>query len=530
MASIYDILQEMKNTKSTKDKENILRQNQHNGLLKNIFHAVYNKQINFGVRNLPPETWSSNVKEAGLVCDNDQLLETTLDYLLNHLATRNVTGNDAIKYVTDLKYVLTEQNMDVVRRILLRNLECGVGETLPNKVWKDLIPAHKHMLCQPCNEKFLSRIKYPAISQVKEDGARAFAEIEIYKDGSRSVEFLTRNNNTYETLPHLVSYVGTLLDEWLLVEDNIIKNISIEEYVSRGFPILKGYVGKLSIDGELLVMNEEYTKILPREIGNGILNKALKGTASEDECSRIVYKIWDIYFEDDQRPYVDRLKLIEELIKFGTVMDETIAEDYPSRETPISLVGTIFVNSEAEAREHSLKCIEAGKEGTILKNTTTVWKDGRSSDQVKFKEVIYLDMEVVDFVENKSEDFKDTLGSLVLASKCGRIKVNCGTGFTNTQSIKQKDGSWVSVPLEERPESDREWIWAHREELKGRIVEVKCNALTTSEMREKGDFSLFLPVFCSFRNDKDEANTMDEIFDEIFKDGKVTYRPKKVEV
>jgi len=474
---IFDILDQIKSTKSTNDKQNILKKNSDNILLKEIFRLVYTKQINFGVRNVPELFWVSTLTKEN---DTEDELQHTVFNVLPKLYKREFTGNSAIDLVGSFKESLDNNELDIIRRILGRNLECGVGTALPNKVWKNLIPEQPQMLCNPCNQKNLSRIKYPAYSQVKEDGARAFTEIDIFVSPSGqkefTINFMTRNSNTYPSLPKIENFFLNRL-----------------ETLSHTFSESQN----MTFDGELVVMEDG--KPLPREIGNGILNKALKGTASSEELDLIHYKVWDTYinYEEDKRPYAQRFAEVEEFLSI------------PFNDC-VSLVDSKQVYNEDEARLHSIECIERGLEGTILKNRNFLWQNKRSPDQVKFKEEILVDLEVVGFIENKSVDHKGTLGSLTLASRCGKILVNCGSGFTNTREVKGKDGTWSPVPLEERPESDREHIWLNRDEYMGRIVEVKCNALTTSEGRET--YSLFLPIFMRFRDDKDVANTVEEVF------------------
>jgi hydroxyethylthiazole kinase-like sugar kinase family protein len=47
-------------------------------------------------------------------------------------------------------------------------------------------------------------------------------------------------------------------------------------------------------DGELLVMDEGDHQFADRQTGNGILNKANKGTISAEQASKVHATVWDL--------------------------------------------------------------------------------------------------------------------------------------------------------------------------------------------------------------------------------------------
>jgi DNA ligase-1 len=83
------------------------------------------------------------------------------------------------------------------------------------------------------------------------------------------------------------------------------------------------------------------------------------------------------------------------------------------------------------------------------------------------------------------------LGAMCLQSSCGRVKVDCGTGYTDAQ---------------------RKHLWEERNSLHGSVVTVKANDLLNKE--GSSVLSLFLPVFIELR-DKTEADSLERI-EQIF--------------
>ncbi|UQJ95686.1 DNA ligase [Klebsiella phage CPRSB] len=164
---ILSILNELASTLKTSEKEAILKRNANNLLLKEIFRITYTKQIMFYVRKFPQILYNDM---------NPRDLAWAVD-ALGVLSRREKTGNDAKEYLRRVVSSVNENDREVLRRIINRDLECGAGTTLPNRVWKKLIPEQPQCLATPFSEKALRRIIFPAYSQLKADGARCMADL-----------------------------------------------------------------------------------------------------------------------------------------------------------------------------------------------------------------------------------------------------------------------------------------------------------------------------------------------------------------
>ena len=111
-------------------------------------------------------------------------------------------------------------------------------------------------------------------------------------------------------------------------------------------------------------------------------------------------------------------------------------------------------------------------EGVIL-NLDTPYECKRSKNLIKVKKFYTYDLEVVDVEEGDGRN-KGTLGALVVKYKDNTV--NVGSGFTD---------------------EERKDFWENREDIIGRVIEVKYKEITTD--KKTGLESLQFPVFCSLR-------------------------------
>ena len=131
--------------------------------------------------------------------------------------------------------------------------------------------------------------------------------------------------------------------------------------------------------------------------------------------------------------------------------------------------------------------LEAGGEGLIIKDLGYLYQFERSRHWRKLKNESTLDMRVIEVVEGNGK-FEGMLGAVRCETDDGKVTVKVGSGFKQEERIS---------------------LWAGKECLIGRVVEVKYNTLIRPEGSE--ELSLFLPVFKGVRADKDTANTFEEI-------------------
>lgn len=476
--SKLSILTQIRDTESNNEKLALLKSHKDDIILKDIFRLAYSKNIQFGIKKIPEYSHKNTTVN----------LPYGLNFLEFSLANREYTGNTAIDKLTEVLENLSPEDASVIKLVLQRDLECGCSASSANKVWSGLIPEQPKMLATAQSEKSLGKIIYPAYAQLKADGARCFAEIRN-NDGNPTVKLLSRAGNEYTGLDH--------------INEELIK------YTTRLRDFSKTSEG-ITIDGELLFTKRDANGelLVLRSESNGIANKSLKNTILPEEAKNMILTVWDTYTlesaynNEKSSTYKNRFHLVQQMFGESNFV------------VPIE---NNIVHNLNEAKLVYQKYVDQGLEGIILKNINSLWENKRSPNQVKFKEVVDIDMEIVDVYPHKKDENK--LGGFSLKSKCGKVTVNCGSGLTDTTRVRDKKTKvWIDIPLENRDALDRELLWTKREELIGKILEVECNGWITSKSRKDGTVGLFLPIAKQIRLDKESANTFEDAFGIPFSD------------
>ena len=407
--------------------------NQHSGdiVLRKIVKAALDPFTQFYIRKIPDYTPNTGKGIA---------LSFGID-TLNDLANRHVTGNAGIAHLKSTLEALNENDAKVIERIIAKDLKCGVSVSTANKVWPNLINEYPVMLCSQFEQKLVDKIKFPAYVQTKMDGMRFNA---IVKNGA--VEYRSRNGKEIQLL-------GNLDDEFISLADGV----------------------DCVFDGELLVASTG-GGLLDRQTGNGILNKANKGTINENEAALVRATIWDLI------PY-DAFTRGNCIVPYGQRWESLCIMMDTKQPVKIGLVDSWEVDNYTEAQTLFEGLLSQGQEGIILKDRQGKWEDKRTKSQIKFKGELECDLKIVG-IQAGTGKYEGMLGAILCESKDGIVKVSVGSGFND------------------------EHRQTYGDELIGKIVAVKYNARITNK---DGEESLFLPIFVEVREDKTVADSSKDI-------------------
>lgn len=438
--TILTILNELASTASKNAKIAILQREKSNEVLKAVFKAAYDPTINYYIKKIPVYVDAS--KTATLA---------TMEEFFRHISTRVATGTAAINYLASYLAALSSDDAEVIKRIIQRDLKVGCSESSANKVWKNLIPEFPYMRCS-----LIKGIKFDTwkwkdgvYSQLKADSL--YANLDVI-DG---VAILTSRNG---------------------------KEFPIEKFPQIEAEVLGLDISGYRVNGELQVARDG--KILPREIGNGILNSVSKGGdfATGDVP---VYSVWDIIPITSAVPKGKCNQTYKQRFATLTTMF--------SNTTHIQIIETRIVHSIEEAYVHYFEQLAKGLEGTIIKNPDGTWADNTSKDQVKLKLEVFVELRVKAFIDGNGKN-SSTFGSLLCESECGLLEVGVGSGITDNDGL-------------------REALYADSNTI-GSIITVKFNNLMPPT-KSNPKWSLFLPIFIEIRNDKTVADTLQQIKDQF---------------
>ena len=424
--NINAFLESLAENASRNFKIDQLSANRDNETLREVVRLALDPFTQFYIRKIPA------YKFVGEDSEHQTSLEMAIQNL-SYLSSREVTGNAAIAHLSAILSGLPADDAKVIERIIQKDLKCGVQVSTANTVWENLVAEYPCMLCSPFEQKLVDKIKFPAYVQLKMDGMRFNA---IVRDGK--CEFRSRNGKE-------ILLLGNLEQEFIKLADG--KNVVF--------------------DGELLV--KENGKILDRQTGNGILNKANKGTITAEDAAKVCATVWDIIPYDEfiigkgKYDYHTRFSVLESL----------------SLPKKIQLVESTVVASLDEAQVIFEKYLAEGQEGIILKVMNGIWEDKRSKGQIKFKGELECDLKIVGTEEGTGK-YAGMLGAIICESSDGVVKTRVGSGFSDKQRKEL-------IP----------------DDLIGRIAAVKYNMRSVDK---QGNHSLFLPIILEIRTDKDVAD------------------------
>jgi ATP-dependent DNA ligase len=398
---VSEILTELRSDNSRLFKIDVLERNKDNELFQRVAKAALDPYTQYYIRKIPDYTFVGDKSK--------QTLEWGLDGL-SKLSSRDLTGNDAKEHLIDTLINLSAEDADIIKCIIAKDLKCGVHKSTVNKVYgKGFIEKYPCMLASSYNEKNFKHIKYPAIVQLKSDGMRA----NLIMNPNGNVEVRSRNGKTIDLHGHF---------------DEMVRGIFYKKPSLESLDQFRGGV----IDGELIVLSED-GEILDRKTGNGILNKAVKGTITKEDAKRVRMIAWDMIPLEDFKacksdiPYFDRLDVLRHR------MDEVVDT---FEEVLIVIQDTTFVDNFEQANELFNDALTAGEEDVIVKNGDAPWEDKRSKYQVKMKAELEADLLVTEWNEGSGR-IEGLMGSVTCVTKDGKLEVNVGSGF-NDEDRKMK--------------------------------------------------------------------------------------------
>lgn len=182
---ISDIFKTLLSNNGRLFKEKIMEDNADNSLFKEVCYLALNPYIKFYIRKIPKYTENRGTRS----------LEDTLP-MLKKFSDREISGHAGVAYLKEMFESLSAEDASVLKKIIDKDLKCGVSRSTVNKTWEGLIPRFDVQAAIQYDER-----KIPASfrAEPKLDGMR----ITVLCDHDGDISFMTRGGKEVETLDHL---------------------------------------------------------------------------------------------------------------------------------------------------------------------------------------------------------------------------------------------------------------------------------------------------------------------------------------
>jgi DNA ligase-1 len=425
----YNVIAELEADNSRLAKESIIKGEADcaNQVFFRGVRLALDPLITFGVKKVEEKT----------VSGGPGLDWTLFESQIQQLITRTTTGHAALDLINTLMETATQEEWNGwYRRILIKDLRCGVSEKTINNVVKKDYPQYTIPVftCQLAHDSANHEKKVSGLKQieVKLDGVRVIAI--LYKD--KRSEVFSRNGKQFHNFEHIVDQLEKTKD--VLDTDMVLDG----EVMSSSFQdLMKQVHRKTNVQSDDAVFH--VFDMLS-------LEDFLKGGASVPQYVRS--NLTKSFIEENQEKLPNVQCLSWEDVDLDTEEGQTRFKD---------------INKQA---------IDGGYEGIMIKDPDAGYECKRSHAWLKLKPFIEVTLEVVDVEEGTGRN-EGRLGAFICEGVDDErsIGVNCGSGFTD---------------------SDRDNFWDNRTEILGRQVEVRADAITKNQ---DGSYSLRFPRFKGFR-------------------------------
>ena len=428
---MHSIIKELESDNSRLFKEGVIMKEIANNNI-NFFSGcrlALDPMITFGVKQVPQSKK-----------DGPGLSFAEFVGLASQLRDRELTGHDARDAIEE---TMNEATVDEwnhwYRRILIKDLKCGVSEKTINNVIKktkrsDLkIPTFNCMLAHDSanHEKKMVGKKF---LDYKLDGVRV---VTIILNGV--VTMYSRNGKQFINFGHIEKELEDLLGK-------------------------ESHEGGIVLDGEMV---------------SSSFQALMKQVHRKDnvEATDAQYALFDILPLDEFQKGVSTLGC--------RARHKQLLETIPESSATMFVVEKIECNLDtAEGQkvfsDYNKMAIDKGFEGIMIKDVDALYECKRSHFMLKAKPFIEVSLEIVDTEEGTGRNV-GKLGALICEGKDdGKfIKVNVGSGLSDDQ---------------------RDSFWAVKDTLIGEIAEVRADAITQNQDSE--EYSLRFPRFKTFRGFK----------------------------
>ena len=367
--------------------------------------------VTFGVKQVPVR--NSEMEPMGQGLSWNVFLE-----LAHKLQNRELTGHAARDAIEICMNVATdEQWNDWYRRILIKDLRCGVSEKTVNKVVPGTVPVFTCALAHD-SAKHEKKMTGKKQIEIKLDGVRVITIIQGNK-----VEMFSRNGKQFHNFGHIIAELEAVIKDYPVPYPLVLDG----EVMSANFQDLMKQVHRKDT-----VQNSDAVLHLFDTIPLGCFKNG----------------VWD-------KPQSFRSEITKHWVEeHKDVLQHVQALDWETVDLDTPEGNKRFVELNKAA-------VDGGYEGVMIKDVDAPYECKRSHAWLKAKPFIEVTLSITELEEGTGRN-EGRLGAFVCAGQDdGKdIRVNVGSGFTDEQ---------------------RSTFWTDRNALVDQLVEVRADAVTQNQ-------------------------------------------------
>ena len=380
----WKIIKELESDNSRLFKEGIVENNLNNIEFQEGLSMCLDPLITFGVKQVPESEQDGD----GLKWDD---FKRDVDLLIE----REKTGHAARDLIIDLmSSAKKDQWNDWYRRILIKDLRCGVSEKTVNNVAKRMdlefkVPIFSCMLAHD-GAKHPKKIKGDCLVEYKYDGVRVIA---IVKNGKATL--YSRNGKIFHNFPH--------------IENALSKS----EY------------NNIVFDGE--VMSDDFQALMKQVYR--------KSGAQTDDAYLALFDILPLKEFNEGKSKLSSIERKEELNKLSKSFENAIKlVDY-------EVINFDEKNGQDKFASMNKEALEKGFEGLMIKPNDNYYECKRSHAWLKIKPFIEVTLKIIDIQEGTGKH-SGKLGAFhVEGDDDGKFfSLSVGSGLTD----EEREKFWAS--------------------------------------------------------------------------------------
>lgn len=371
LSEVISIVKQLRETSGTNDKIVLLRRNCNNELLRKVLRYTYDTDLKYGVQ------------KKSIVMRTGESKWNSLFEMLDELAESNINDNlkrNVGRFINNLE---TEDEKELVTKILLKNLDVGLNVKNINKGMKGLIVSHDIMKGSSWDGTLNGEV---AVS-LKLDGIRCSW---LIKDGKAIAK--TRQNKIIQGMNELTKAIEEVFGE----QD-------------------------LFVDGELLATNEEglSSEDLFKKTSAIVNSKGLK-----KDLTFVAFDIVSLEDYNNKSNSTPFLKRREQLECYVGLKNELV-----------KLAPMYFITDSIDRIYEKLdEVVKDNCEGLMLNKINGFYEFKRTKQLLKVKKFNEGDVLVTDILEGEGR-LEGTLGKVEVQFKYkGDIYTNnIGSGFSDEE-------------------------------------------------------------------------------------------------